>query len=118
MTILRRYIAGAALAAFLALSVGLWLVFGWWQDAKTENAALSRTVAAMELQAYQAREARAVADASRKREAERAARLDASIETLLTGDLADADLDLDPRIAALLDCLRTGDSSACDPSAE
>jgi hypothetical protein len=48
MTILRPYIAGAALAAFLALSVGLWLVFGWWQDAKTENAALDVRLRASE----------------------------------------------------------------------
>jgi len=118
MTILRPYIAGAALAALLALSLAAW--WGWQRvDAlKADNAALSRAVVAMELQAHQAREARAVADASRKREAERAARLDASIETLLTGDLADADLDLDPRIAALLDCLRDGSGADCDPGAE
>lgn len=109
-----RYALPAVLSPALALSAAL----GWamWSRAalKAETAALGAAVAALEDARDQAREAYRVADAHRKREAARAARLDASNETLLTGDLTNADLSIDPRITCLLERLRNeGDPDAC-----
>lgn len=110
---LRAYLLGGAAVAFLALAGAAW--WGWQRvDAlQAENAALTRSVEALEDAAEQAREARRVADAWRQRESERAQKMDVSIEALLTGDIADADLALDPRITRYLDCLHTGNTDAC-----
>ena len=121
MTLLRPfmpYIIGAGLMAVVAACGAAWL--GWKRAAhwQAQSAAYERRVTALELEAEQAREARRVADAWRAGEARRAARLDASIEALLTGDFADADLVLDPRITSYLECLRTGDTQLCAAGAD
>lgn len=108
-----RYALPVALSGALVLA----LVLGWamWSRAglMAENERLRGRVAALEWARDQAREAARVANAHRQREAERAERLDASIETLLTGDLDNAEMRLDPRITRLLACLRDGDASDC-----
>ena len=115
---LRAYLIGGAAAVVLALAGAAW--WGWQRVGalQAENATLTRSVEALEDAAEQAKEARRVADAWRQREAERARQMDASIEALLTGDFADADLALDPRITRYLDCLHTGDTDACAGGAD
>lgn len=115
---LRAYLIGGAVAAFVAACGAAW--WGWQRVGalQIENAALTRSVEALEKAAEQAREARRVADAWRQRETERAMKFDASIEALLTGDFADADLALDPRITRYLNCLHTGNTDACAGGAD
>ena len=112
------YILSAGLMAFVAACGAAW--WGWNRVValNIENADLKDSIASLEEAAEQAKEARRVADAWRQRESERARQMDASIEALLTGDFADADLVLDPRITRYLDCLHTGDTDACAGGAD
>lgn len=108
-----KYALPVALSAALVLALAL----GWamWSRAGlvAENERLRGRVAALEWSRDQAREAARVADAYRKRATARADRLDASIETLLTGDLDNAYLALDPRITRILECLHDGNAGDC-----
>lgn len=115
---LRAYLMGGAAAVVMALAVAAW--WGWHRVGvlREDNARLERSVAALEQAAEQAREAARVANAWRMREAARAAQMDASIEALLTGEFADADLVLDPRIGRYLECLHTGNTDACSGGAD
>ena len=85
--------------ALLASGYALWLS-RTVASLETENASLTRSVTAFEMQAEQAKLARDVETARADAQEARAAQLDASIEALLTGDIADAPLD--PRIVQLL----------------
>ena len=111
---IRTYIAGGIVALFLSLCLAFWWQTATVDDLRTENAALSREVAAQVAIADQARVARAVSDAYRKRETIRAAELQQGLEALLTGDFANADTAIDPRIADFLDCLRRAPNGNAD----
>lgn len=101
------YIMGAALIAAMG---GVWYVMDLRADKAAlvaQNAALSRSLAAMEAQAEQSRLAREVEAARAERFAARSAELSATIEALLTGDIPDEVLD--PRIADYINSLRETD---------
>lgn len=101
------YIAGAAVIAAMG---AVWFVMDLRADKAAlaaENAALSRSLAAMEAQAEQSRIAREVEAARAKRFAARSAELSATIEAILTGDIPDEMLD--PRIADYINGLRETD---------
>ena len=116
LDVIRAYLAGGIAAAFLALAGALWWQTQTLASSKADVASLSREVAAQVAIADQARVARAVSDAYRKRETIRAAELQQGLETLMTGDFTNADTFIDPRIADFLDCLRrapSGDADGC-----
>ena len=101
---LHRYVYAAAALACLGLA-------GWGVYLKTdnarlhaENAALSRSVAALMQQAAQSALARDVERVRADAEARRNADLQVTIEAILTGDITDAPLD--PDLAARLNSLR------------
>ena len=101
------YILGAAV---IAAGGGVWYVMDLRADKAAlaaENASLSRSLAAMEAQAAQSKMAREVEAARASRFAARTAELSATIESLLTGDISDENLD--PRIADFINGLRETD---------
>jgi len=108
------------LIAGLAVALAGSIVWAVWQDRRADgledaNAALRRSVAALEAaRDFQAELARQANDARIAAET-REARKDRAIETLLTGDFADGDTPVDPRIRSLLECLRTG-AGDCVPA--
>ena len=105
MNITAIMIGGASLTA-LGLAGALWWQSGRVDALRDDNAALTRSVAALTAEREQAALARDVARAEAKRQADRAAAANAAVEALLTGDFSDAPLD--PRITDLLECLRSG----------
>ena len=116
LDMIRAYLAGAVALAFVGLAGALWWQTQALASSKADVASLSREVAAQVAIADQARVARAVSDAYRKRETIRAAELQRGLETLMTGDFTNADTFIDPRIADFLDCLRrapSGDADGC-----
>ena len=101
---LHKYVYAAAALACLGLA-------GWGFYLKAdnarlamENAALSRSVAALAQQAENSALARDVERVRADAEARRNAELQATIEAILTGDITDAPLD--PDLAARLNSLR------------
>lgn len=101
------YILGAAVIAAMG---GVWYVMDLRADKAAlaaQNAALSRSLAAMEAQAEQSRLAREVEAARAERFAARSAELSATVEAILTGDIPDENLD--PRIADYINGLRETD---------
>lgn len=110
MNPLRPFIPYILGAVFLAAMGGVWYVMDLRADKAAlaaQNAALSRSLAAMEEQAVQSRLAREVEAARAKRFAARTAELSATVEALLTGDIPDENLD--PRIADFINGLRETD---------
>tara|TARA_R110002020_G_scaffold73888_3_gene189494 strand:+ start:8344 stop:8670 length:327 start_codon:yes stop_codon:yes gene_type:complete len=92
--------------AVLTVAVlGFWVALLEADKAKLEqqNQYLTRTVSALKEQSARAKEARAVEAARAKRWQARAAELDASIESLFTGEIPD--VPLDPRIIAYIDAI-------------
>lgn len=98
-----KYLLGGAAIAMVALSGLLLLERNKTARLTTENARLSRSVASFEAQAAVTAHARRVEAARALRWADRVAVLDASIEALRTGEIAD--VPLDPRIIDILDGL-------------
>jgi cell division protein FtsB len=97
-------------AAVLAAGGGVWYVMDLRADKAAlvaENGSLSRSLAAIEAQAEQSRLAREVEAARAERFAVRSAKLSATIEALLTGEIPDEMLD--PRIADYINGLRETD---------
>ncbi|MEP5727781.1 MAG: hypothetical protein ABJL67_00265 [Sulfitobacter sp.] len=99
-----KYLTIAALLACLGLAAAL-----WWQGRgmvalEAENARLTRSVAALSLQAEQSARARDIEAARAQKFANRNTELNAAIEGLLTGDIKDAPLD--PRLADFVNGLR------------
>jgi hypothetical protein len=100
MAVLLKYALGAALIALATLYGLLALERSETADLRSDNAALSRSVVSLTVQAKNSALAREVEAARVTRWASRAAELDASIEALLTGDFKDEILD--PRIADIV----------------
>ena len=104
---LRQYfVIGAAVATIGAV--------GYVWALRSENAALTaqvdgyqRSIMVLTRQAEQSALARRVEAARAERYAERAAQLDAAIETILTGGMSDEDLD--PGLADFINGLRKTD---------
>lgn len=108
MGVVFKYALGAALVALATLCGLLALERSKTADLRSDNAILSRSVAALIEQAQKSALAREVEAARVVRWTNRAAQLDASIEALRTGDFKDEVLD--PRIAAIVNgWLSTGD---------
>jgi hypothetical protein len=100
-----------ALCAVLLTCLGLGVAM-WWQartvsELTAENGRLTRSLAAMELQADQSRLAREVERARADRFAARNADLNEVVERVLIGGISDAMLD--PDLADLINGLRTPD---------
>ena len=100
--------------ATLGLFVALALTWAHMRGVERKLEAAEARLAVARWERDQAQEAARVAEAYHQREAARADRLDASIEALLTGDFANADTELDPRIVRLLRCLRDPAAPGCD----
>lgn len=96
----------ALIAALFALVSALGLVV-WMQRSNSslaaDNASLTRSVAAFQMQAEANALARDVEEARADAQAARASQLDAAIAAIVTGDIPDAPLD--PRI---IDLVRRG----------
>ncbi|PWE32795.1 hypothetical protein DDZ14_08600 [Maritimibacter sp. 55A14] len=86
------------------LAGGLWLQSDRVDRLRTENASLTRSVAALQMQAEQAALAREVEAARAERDRARAAEAQATIEAILTGDFEDEPLP--PGLADILNGLR------------
>lgn len=84
---------------------------------RAENVSMARELKVAADVAEQAKLARQIADAHRQREAQRAAELQRGMEALLTGDFANADTPIDPRIADFLECMRRNPSGNADDCA-
>lgn len=96
-----------ALLAATGLGLAVWWVMALRLDnasLRTENAALHRSVIALQQQAEQSKLAREVEIARAERWRARASDLSTQIESFLTGDFPDAALD--PDLADLLNRLR------------
>ncbi|MEY8099032.1 hypothetical protein AB9F29_16645 [Falsihalocynthiibacter sp. S25ZX9] len=108
MGVVLKYALGAALVALATVYGLLALERSESTALRSQNANLSRSVAALTEQAQKSALAREVEAARVVRWTNRAAELDASIEALRTGDFNDEILD--PRIAAIVNgWLPTGD---------
>lgn len=103
-----RYLPAMLAASAVGLTVW-WVMSLQLENTRLtqENAALQRSVIALQQQADQSRLAREVEIARAERWRARAAKLSTEIETILTGDFPDAALD--PDLADLLNGLREGD---------
>ncbi|MEP5730801.1 MAG: hypothetical protein ABJL67_15690 [Sulfitobacter sp.] len=99
-----KYLTIAALLACLGLALALWWQGRGMDALEAENTRLTRSVAALTLQAEQSALARNIEAARAKRFAKRNTQLNAAIEGLLTGDIKDAPLD--PRLADFVNGLR------------
>ena len=109
------YIYGGAALAAVAIA-------GWVIMLKMENSDLSKRVGGLKTElsvqkdiVEQREEAAQVAEDQRQKESARVDKLSASLEALLTGDLANADMEIDPRITYFLECMRRDDPDEdCD----
>lgn len=100
-----RYIPSILAAGALAGGIGyVWALKRSNARLASENAALSRSIASLTLQAEQSAEARKVEGARAERWRVRAEDLSGQIETILTGDFTDATLD--PDLADFINSLR------------
>ena len=106
---IRSYIYGGVALAGIALAGLAWWAIDRGNYLKEQNVALRGELSVQREIAEQAEMARAVANAYREREAARAAKLQSSLEALLTGEFDNAETPIDPWVADLLDCLRRND---------
>jgi hypothetical protein len=110
-----RYILIAAVIVGIAAGGWIWVLQRENSRLSSEVDHLSRELQVAEDVAKQAQTARRIAEAQRRVAAQRAAEKDRAVEALLTGDFADADTRIDPRIADFLDCMRRsgGNENGC-----
>lgn len=108
-----RTAASVAAGAAIACAVGIALQAREVAALRAENAMLAVQAAARKVEAEQSRLAREIAERQRAEAQARAREFQRAAEALLTGDIENADLELDPRIGAWLECLRRG-AADCD----